>query len=83
MPVSIRQQSDEGNDITITETLIGAASDAVDQAFRSGDTIGAIVNLAQKVRTAGTVYDVFNAISAYAANDDSIPVQSEGAAVKL
>ena len=49
--------------------LLGTASSVVDDALKSGDLIGALVFLAQSVSRAETAFDVFNAISAYTAND--------------
>ena len=66
---AIPQAEESAFDASAAHTLLGAASAVVDEAIKSGDTIGAIVVLAQQVSQAGTAYEVFNAISAYSAND--------------
>lgn len=72
-PKSAAQQEEAASSVSAADTLLGAASAAVDEAFKAGDAIGAIVVLAQQVSRAGTVYEVFNAISAYTANGADCP----------
>lgn len=63
--------------------LLGTASAVAEEALKSGDLIGALVFLAQNVSRAETAYDVFSAISAYAANDGQKPSETEGSVTRL
>ncbi|PZU24214.1 MAG: hypothetical protein DI589_04855 [Shinella sp.] len=74
---------DAETEASATGALLGTASAVAEEALKSGDLIGALVFLAQNVSRAETVYDVFSAINAYAANDGQKPSETERSVAKL